>query len=553
MNSKISDSLPWPLLVGAKFLQVHPVGTICAILLALPGQLALIASFLLPIKIIMLMASEGMPNFMPSITADMDKKMVISLLAGLSITSFAFHHLANKTIQKIALSGVSRIERRNQKLHLFEGQEELTRNSYTRYIDSVASANFVLLGTALLFVIYPEVAITFLTYIAACIIGTLIIGKTSSPSTASLMESVQKNLPTFSGIGFFIIFSLVLIDYVFFSIPNNFIALLLSIIIGRQILSQTSAITTSIFFFNRQKQKLKALLFHGEVFRPTPSRDNSAWAFLDSSTTSYRQLLETVRSTDKAFDNNPELNWQDSGIPGVIFLIAENKYSDRRLLIKVFDKKRSSEARHEAALLLDAPETLPCPKLVNDTTISGLNIHIVDITGYLFPLDISRKPSKDDLKLSVSMTTIPNTLLSRYIRSHSMLWDQLGELQTRQFELISKEKKTVSAFLAKLPRIQDELKRLPLRLFNPHLLNTNIYAQSPTGEIHLLHWGRWSLDPLGANLGHHSITSNLLNPKDESKGQDLDPMTALLSRQLCQQTKQQLLLAATETMKKLSK
>ncbi len=562
MTHLFFHSVRWLALLGAKFLQVHPLGTVFSILIALPGQIALIASFLLPIKIIMLMASEGMPHFIPGISPDIDKKVLISLLAGLSIGSFIFYHLATRAIEAIAQSGASRIEKRNQKLQLFEGQEELTRNSYTRYINTVASLSFVTLGTSLLLVIYLEVAFTFIIYTVICIVGALIIQKITSPDTDNYTQAIQKKLPTLSNVGFLFIFSWVLVDYIFFAIPESFVVLLASVILGRQLLTQTSTIASSIFFFSRQKQKLKALLFHREVFQPAPKKRNLIWDFLDSTTLSYRQLQKTLKSLPSCIDEDAELFWQDSGILGVNFLTAKMETPSRTFLVKIFERRKSTEARHEAALILDAPEALPCPKLLANTIISGLYVHILDITDYTFPLEKMEQQQKDEFALSASKVEVPQTLLSRYIRSHRMLWDQLEESDLQQLEFASKDKATVKTFLVSLPKVRDELKRLPLCLHSPQQENPNLYARTPKGNIQLLHWGKWTLEPLGAGLSRQFInerspdllekTFNTLRNTENSKEPFADPIIAFLTKRLYKQIQRKLLLKALGTMSQIS-
>lgn len=506
------------------------------------------------------MASDGMPSFMPSIAANVDKKTLVSVLASLSIASFAFYHLTNKAIQAIAKSGASRIEKRNQKLHLFEGQEELTRNSYTRYIDTVASINFIILGLLVLLLLYPEVALIYVSYIFFCFIGTTARRKIKKIDADTLFSSIQRNLPSITGIGFFLIFFWVLIDYIFVSIPESFITLLISIILARQLLSKTSAIINSIFFFARQKQKLKALLFHGATLEPSFKSQKTIWDFLDSTTTSYQQLQELIKPILNSPSKMIEMTWTDSGLPGVGFVKAYSSDSEKTFLIKLFDKKKTADARHEASLLLDPPDKLPSPSLAINTAMCGLTIHIMDITGYVFPLGDSIRPFKDEVALKISEATVPRTLLSRYVRSHRMLWDQLEDLEHQKLESLSKDINIKQHLSTMLPKIRGELKGLPLRIYNPQLANANIYAQSPTGEIEILHWAKWVIEPLGANLSQPSIekisqtvfTQDQVRNPEKYRMRKPDPMIALLSRQLYNQVQQQLPLKAIKTLRELS-
>lgn len=498
---------------------------------------------------------------MPDIVANIDKKQLISMLAGLSIASFIFYHVATKTIGAITKSGASRIEQRNQKLHLFEEQQELTQNSYTRYIDTVACVAFVFLGIALLFSIYPGVAGTILGFIISCIIVCLVYSQGIKVNIDTFSQTIQKKLPTLSGIGFFLTFSYVLADYIFFSIPDSFILLLVSIILGRQLLTRTNVIVRNLFFFNSHNQKLRALLFHGEVFQPATKESNSIWDFLDSGTPTHQRLQETLKLVSTSPENEIRLTWQDSGLPGIFFLKGTTENSDQAFLVKIFEKKKTKDARHEATLLLDAPEALPCPQLVLDTVISGLIVHILNVTDYSNPQHSSSQQIKNDLVLSISNVELSSTLHSRYVRSHSMLWDQIEQIKFHKLQLVCEDDNTVDTFLSKLPKIREELKRLPLRLHNSQLTNANLYTQSPTGEIQLLHWGKWSLEPLGAGLVQLSqdepspeLLSAVRTPtsiKDSSE-QSPDPRNAFLAHKLQKQVQQQLLLKSLDTMKSLS-
>lgn len=533
-----------------------------AILLALPGQLALIVSFLLPIKILMLMASNGMPSFMPGLAQEIDKKDLITILAFLSMAAFVFHHISNKAILSIAKSGASKIQKRHQKLHLFEGQEELLSAAYARYIDTVASVNFIILGTAALFFIYPEVALLFSAYltISSITIGTLMKKKRSD--LESFIQATQKKLPMLSGIGFFLIFACVLIDYLFFEIPQNFIILIVSVILGRQLLVRTNIITKALFFFSLQKNKLNALLFHQTAFHQDAEKKHPFWDFIDPNTNSFNQLQKVLQSIENTSEGNATLCWQDTGIQGVAFITATFPKLARTYLVKIFGKKRRGEARHEATLLLDPPQALPSPSLSHETIIDGNTIIILDISDSSFPIPPCQKKDKDFLSWQLTQVIPPKDLISKYVRSRTMIWDGIRESDIRKTLLVAKHPEIVHVFIDQLPKLRSELRKFPLRIHNPQIFNARVLAKTNTGELQCLHWGRWTLEPLGMSI---SLTSSNQQPGQQQlicgeikldlrdhNNHLIDPTPVHLSNKLVKQLRQQLFLESVATMKELN-
>lgn len=499
MNAKSYSSLPWPLLLSAKFVQVNLIGTVLAAVLALLGQIAVIGAFILPLKIVMLIGGDGIPEFLPVFMESLDKEVVVSALAGLSVASYIFYQLSAKAIEVISLSGVAQIEKRTQKLYLFEGQRELTQRSYTKYIDAVASFSYILLGTALLAIIYPEIAVTFVSYVTLCVTGSLLIFFKNNEIHEENITYIQKHIPTLVGVGFFLIFLWILVDYIFLTMPSNFLVLLVSIVLGRQLLSQTAVAINSLVFLSNHKIKLKAILLHGEVLQPSAKKSDSFWEFLEPGSAPNKQLQVALMDLSGAFKDSLNLEWRDSALPGIAFLNATADRDGKVYLVKVFARNKLAEALHEAALLLERPESLPSPKLLATHVILGHHLHIFDLTGYSSFSKIPKPSEHNSLVLSVSNSKVGDALVSRYTRSHQMLWDRLDESLVKKIVLTSPGRDIAKEFLSKLPSIKETLRCQPLCLYNPQVGNPLLWATKSESVV-LLHWGKWSLEPYGAGL-----------------------------------------------------
>lgn len=71
--------LRWSLSLGAKFSRVVPFLTLAIVILTLVAQIASLLSFFLPLKMIILLGSEGMPRYFPAAFAQLDRDGIGSM------------------------------------------------------------------------------------------------------------------------------------------------------------------------------------------------------------------------------------------------------------------------------------------------------------------------------------------------------------------------------------------------------------------------------------------------------------------------------------------
>lgn len=504
-------------MLGAKFLQVYPLGTISAVIISFLGQLALIASFLLPLKIVMLMGTNGLPEILPSTIIKIEKQSLIVILSTLTVAVYVFYEVATKLTSTIAKIGTERLKKRNQKLDLFENQDSLMATAYSRYLESVAGLVFFIAGTSALALIYPDIVITIISFISLCLIGYGLIWNISQKLHDSISERLPKQLNTLSGVGFFCVFIWIVIDYIFFSIPE-FITIILTIIMGRQLLSKLTAAILGINFLIRQKPKLDALLFHSRVFQNPKPRKNTVWDFLEDRDFN-AELANITKNTAGYSKGSVEFSWHESGIPNIICI--ETKLKDKRFLLKIFDRAKSSEARHEATILLEGINNLPSPPLIGTHQSFGHQIHVFCIDGYNFDLGMPIQSAQNSLKKELSKTKLTNSLVSKYKRSRLMLWDRINYASFRELRIIQPENKLLDQACEIICNLTNELHKLPLVPVNPTLTPSTLVKHAD-GSIHSIHWGKWSIEPKGAGW---PIIKSLPSPLTTQK---LEAMAALL-------------------------
>ncbi len=96
------------------------------------------------------------------------------------------------------------------------------------------------------------------------------------------------------------------------------------------------------------------------------------------------------------------------------------------------------------------------------------------------------------------------TLASQFKRSRPPIWQRIDSrvierLHTVAEMLDSNHVDQVKRFGEHLGTIISRLRELPLTIVNPDLGPDAVLESEKDGELLLAHWGRWSLEPVGAN------------------------------------------------------
>ncbi|SFM82143.1 hypothetical protein [Marinobacter pelagius] len=495
ISDAVSRSLPWPLLFGAKYLQVNFLETLLGTLLALTAQIAFIASFLLPLKIVMLMASDGTPRFLRLLPISMEKDQLIIMLATFSIAAYIFYQFANKIIDKVTTRGAAKLESRNRKLVLFEGQHDLIRKSYRNYVEIAGNICFCLLAALPLFFLYPEVFYVVLAVLLTTTLVIITLWISIPGNREAILSSMPATLNTSSTAGFFFIFATIILDYAFFTLPNSILTILLSMILGRQILNQAQQAANKFLFLNRNQQRLTALLFHNQALSNPAPKNHQIYQFLQPEHEVQVQLKEFLRELDDTMDNREGLKWIDSGLNNIFFFTTRSKVTNASFLVKVFNKNKTQEARHEETLLSSTPSELPSPPLIETTVISGFHIHVLDITGLNFTQPAPEH--EKSFRLSLAEVKVPPSLWSSYRRSKKLIWDRINQDTLKHLKLALPDQDAVAQFEDNLPLIRKTVKLLPIKISLPKNQQNFLIGNSNQNQVVCAHWGKWCIEPIG--------------------------------------------------------
>ncbi|MDO0946709.1 hypothetical protein [Chromohalobacter israelensis] len=493
----------WLAVLGAKFAWVLPFRTSLVVLVTLFSQIAHMLAFLLPLKIVILLGSDGVPRYFPPSFAKFDRDLLVVILGVATVGFFVAHTLAEKLIDWVTKSAAHLLVERNKKLVLFENQDQVAEGAYQGFARALAGLIFCSLALIALAWVYPEMAIVMSGYLA--VVTFLVLGLCSYSERARewINTNLSVLLDNLSAVGFFCVFGYLVVDFVVFQPPGILVAIL-SILAGRQSFGRVGAAVKGLYRLYNQREKLDAIFFHGRpLLKVVADKPGSFWQHLTPGQRSnwVEPLLREFCDVDTPDleEIDRALEWQQPTYPNIgVFLY---RAQDAVWMVKLFGQKKGSASQHEATLLADAPHGLPAPDFQGSSQYDA------------FPCGVYRlEPGKTlsahhhasarfhiySQLLSVELT---KPFVRRYLRSmstlpHRMSYSWLDRLVVAV--ITPEQKESLEKLRIHWQELCDFLSALPLVIYNPSLKPGSLWQAEASGSLCVLFWERWSLEPAGA-------------------------------------------------------
>lgn len=498
MLERLKEALLWSAWLGAKFFWAVPGATSAVVLATLVAQFSLLLAFFLPLKVIILLGSDGIPRYFPPALAAVDRDALILSLSVAAVGFYALYLLADRVVALGSERGASQLLARSRKMVLFEGQDEVASDAYKRYAGALAGGLFVFLVILVLAWLYPGVARLLLGYVGL-VAAVLLVGQALSARFRELLEEHLATIITVLGaVGFMLSFVYLIVDFLYRD-PPGLIPAIIALLLSRQAFGRLGALVPALTRLYGERARLDALFFHRRAFLPSAQESKESMAPLFMPERRMKWVPPVFEAmTGKPWPADGSIRWYELAAGDVFALLCETPEGTRHL-VKVFGAKCSGQARHEATLLAKAPRVLPSPKWVGATEISGFQCHVLR----LHPEAASVGGNQKDAMMAVRETLLrlqPNgALVARYARSRAFLWQRLDDslLESLRVATDPHTENELQGLRTRLATWQAHLRRTPLVFHNPDLKHANLMVADATGGT-LLHWGRWAIEPAGA-------------------------------------------------------
>jgi len=287
---------------------------------------------------------------------------------------------------------------------------------------------------------------------------------------------------------------------------TSMIIAIISLLLVRQLMSRLSGVIMSLSALYLQRIKINALLYHGhQLYLPAISTEElEFWSLLDGSRRDSwvsRVLQETTGVEAHKFN----YRWRDTSISDVIMLQVlacdDNKNELGQYLLKLFNSNNLSLAAHEEILLVGStPGALPALPLLGVTRVGKYHCHLFEWVPEKEVSQNKGRKNQPDVVSHIFSYEPTKKIVERYLRSKLLLWQRLDASILVRLGMITTSQERLDQLDA-LREVFDEIiiriKALPLYIVNPDIKPETLITTTG-GQIFLLHWGRWSIEPVGA-------------------------------------------------------
>ncbi len=502
---KANDSLAgvqWLVSLGAKFARVVPVRTFWVVILTLLSQVSYILAFFLPLKIVILLGSDGMPRYFPRAFAQLDRDWLVIVLSVATLGFFIVHTIAEKLIDRVTSGAAIALLSRSHKIILFEKQEDVATDAFEVFSRALAGIVFALLAIGFLTIYYPDMAIVITSYLLSLVVSAMVVRKFNAVLFDKLEVNLKECMRLTSATGFFVVFAYLVVDFVWLS-PPGLIAAFISIILSRQMFSRLSSAIAGLVKLSMRRLKLDALFFHGKLLLPASQIvTNKFWPLLSphSRISWVRHVLSEYSKVTNVTDEQLEsgLSWLQPAIHGMGMLSFRR--GEEVYIIKLYGERSSSLALHEATLLCEPMMGLPAPVWLGATDVGDYRCSIYRVVGGEIAAGRGRfDTTMYELSKRIMLVEPSARLAERYLRSRPTLPHRMSYnwLELLEIAIVDEDqRKALSRLKDCWEEVRQSLFKLPLSYVVPLTSSQSVWFESPSAPL-LLHWERWSIEPLG--------------------------------------------------------
>lgn len=495
----------WMLHITVIFGRIRPITTLLVVLLSIVVRVTSVLTFFLPLKVILLAGSDGVPRYFEWLVSGGDKDDWLVWLSIAAVVSFVITHLFEWIAAKLTESSAMDVLQGANEMAMAGRERKDAHTYYSRFSNAVSDGVFSLGGFVLLGLVNPLLVVT--------LAGLMLLEWIFCGIVLSLMDPVHPGrlarlvrdgrgelLKTFSALNFLGAFFVILAPFLLGS-GGNILVAILSVFLLRQMLgAMISAVRTAIDLY-MDRYRIDPL-----VFRSRRMEDKEA-----HSSRHMRLVFDEARrqqiAEEKLKEALPEasdvkVKWLDSRIRGA-FTFHVSCAADggaRHFQQQVFPPGAEHLLGQEEFLFSKVSRAgLHAPEVLSRFRVGEFECQLVEFgrgytqtpTGWrtllprLLPDMWSVQPPRDLVRaFDAAKPSIRFRLNTEFMERLSV---SVGS---------AAEEKTFISLMKSLPAIHARLAALPQHVFNPDL-GPGICVEDDEGGYRVLSWVRWAIEPVG--------------------------------------------------------
>lgn len=501
-------SIKWLLGILRAYMRVRPVATTAVIVLSVLSRVANLLAFLLPLKVILLAGSDGIPKyFTPFISAE-DKLSWILGLAGAAVVSYLLTLIFGEFSKRLVDSGSSKVLEGANKLALVGKQREQARSNYSKVTQIAADGVFAIVCLAVLAVVSPVLLGVLVGLVISELVFTGVVLNSNRIAfirgvRVYIDQSISEYLKILSSLNFMVGFFVILAPFLS-GRDSNILLAILAVLLVRRVLPALESVVVGIAGLYKQRHLVDPLVFRGRQSQKKESNENQLVREFFSKE-ARKALAEKVLASARPELEVVDVSWQDSPITGAytFVIICEGLDSVRRVYLQqqVFPPSQAHLLGHEDLLFsMVKRRDLNGPEMLSRFREDSFECQICDYgSGYAVQAS-EYKEALTGLVGDLWSFTPPRKLMKAFNSGRAPLSGRLTKGFVKRLAVAvdcDAEFRIFQQLQARLSDIRVRLERLPLHVFNPNVSRANI-VRLRSGAFGFMGWTRWTIEPIGA-------------------------------------------------------
>lgn len=500
LQHDIRATLGWCLSLGAKLMRVAPITTLTVQATILASQIFLLLAFFLPLKVIILLGSENIPNYFPSAFHSLKKSHLIISLSIASAVCYLLYLLSEMLISYCSRNGARSVLQRCGKLKLFENQEKIAAQVYSRFTRAMAAALFFFISTAVLLIIYPSLLATIMGYTVLAAFSCVRFYNGSHLIRKQLQQNYGAILNTLSAAGFLLSFFCLVVNFLYFPHQRIF-HMVIAVLIMRQALQRLASMIQDIVSLRAQHRQINAMFFQSQPLVDLQQDNHQLERFLNPSTRS-AWACDLMEQAGIKYEPELQIDWhQMDAVDVYAFRIdLHGLNGPETYLAKLYGTNISALAEQERLLIKYQPK-LPSLEWLGHYCLDNIDCH-------LFRLDDHKKLTRRQIGEGVVainrelMCHEPaGELLLRFTRSRPYLENRLERRSIERLSYACSDDidiQKVEYFIDALPLIIQKIGALPRQIVSLDITSEALLI-SKSQVFSLSHWSNWRIEAIGCN------------------------------------------------------
>ncbi|MGE8463288.1 MAG: hypothetical protein ACN6P0_19710 [Pseudomonas capeferrum] len=500
LQQQIKATIGWCISLGVKFVKVVPIITGLVQISTLASQIFLLLAFFLPLKVIILLGSDKTPAYFPSILHTLEKDHLIYALTAAAALSYIAYLLAELATALLCRKGTHTLLARTSKLNLFENQEKIATNAYSRFNRAMAGGAFFGLSTVALAFVYPSLLLAIFAYLAIASTVCVLAYNHSKRIRDSFHQHYSPILNALAATGFLLSFFVLVTDFLYFQHTKIFNAVI-AVLIMRQGLQRLSSMMLDVIGLRTQHRQVNALFYQSQPLIELRPQSNGLDYILEAENRDkwVRELLQKLNA--EAVESY-QMQWHQVGFTDIYAFTLQftDDAVEHSLLVKVFGNNISSSALQERTLLT-TQRGLPVLPFVGHYKVSDIDCHV-----YRFEASdklAGRQIGEGILGVAQKLILLEPAaeLIAQFTRTRLYLEQRLDEATISSLRLAcinDDDTHRVERIINTLPCITRQLAELPRQIVPLDVTNNTLLA-SPSSGFVLSHWSNWRIEAIGCS------------------------------------------------------